>query len=129
MLKPGTTLFRSVSKGARRNADGGNGAWHGGGADSTDWRRRGKNPRNPSKNHRRTIEVPSKYHRRSFVTSPSHHASHTQAARSQQAGRAGAGQWGLGELAELKRLPNQAGAEGLLSDQDRSEEHTSELQS
>ena len=67
---------------------------------------------------RSTIEVPSKYHRRSFVTSRSHHAYHTPAARSQQAGRAGAGQWGLGELAELKRLPNQAGAEGLLSDQD-----------
>ena len=66
----------------------------------------------------KSFEVPSKYHRRSFVTSRSHHAYHTPAARSQQAGRAGAGQWGLGELAELKRLPNQAGAEGLLSDQD-----------
>jgi hypothetical protein len=54
---------------------------------------------------RSTIEVPSKIHRRSIVTSRLPHASSTLAAGWALAERAGAGRWGLGELAELKRLP------------------------
>src|ERR1039458_4131243 len=72
--------------------------------------------RNPSKYHRSTVEDPSKIHRNITLTSRLHHAyitltsrlphaSSTLAAGCALAERAGAGRWGLGELAELKRLP------------------------
>ena len=62
----------------------------------------GKNPeslRNP-------IVAPSKPHRNITLTTRSLHRSTTLAAGWAVAERAGAGRWGPGELAELKRLDN-----------------------
>jgi hypothetical protein len=73
----------------------------------------GKTHRIPSKPLRDPFETPSKPLRNITGTSRVQHARSTPAGGWALAERAGAGRWGLGELAELKRLPKQAGVEGL----------------